>query len=121
MDKKTKTALCVFAILFLIGNVSALTMDIVDKSYLQKNEFIVTDHNGDQVANFTGQNTITLSQGKSYFIDYQPAGVFDFGSDIPEDPFFLKSIGAFFLQDKMLAGLIALCGLVMMIFGVSTK
>jgi hypothetical protein len=115
MDKKTKITLCVFAVFLLVGSVSALTLDIVDKSYLQKNEFVISDHNGDRVANFTGDHSVTVPLGKSYFIDYQPVGLFDFGEEIPEDPFFLKTITGFFLGDKVLAGLIALCGILLVL------
>jgi len=116
MDKTTRITLCIFIISLLVGSVSALTLDIVDKSYLQKNEFTITDQNGERVANFTGDKTITLPQGKAYFIDYQPVGLFDFGTEVKGDPFYLNLILGFFLQPKVLAGLIALCGLVIILW-----
>lgn len=116
MDTTTRSALCLFTILFIIvSNVSALTLDIVDKSYLLKNEYTISDQNGAQVTAFTGDNTVTVSQGKSYFIDYQPMGIFDFGKDISGDPFYLKTLTDFLNQKNMLSGIIALCGVVLLI------
>jgi hypothetical protein len=119
MDQNRKTVLCIFTLLLLCVSVSALDLDIVDKSYLQKNEFVITDQDGDVVANFTGDHSVSLPQGKSYFIDFKPAGLFDFGDNLPSDPFFLNTIAGFFLRDKMLAGLIALVGLLMMLGALS--
>lgn len=115
MDEKTKPVLCILILFLLCGSVSALDLDIIDKSYLQKNEFVITDQDGIVVANFTGDNSLTLPQGKSYFIDFRPIGVFDFGENLPGDPFFFGAIGNFIWREKQLAGLIALAGLVLLI------
>jgi len=115
MDRKAALILLgIFSISLLVAGVSALTLDFVDHSYLKKNEFNITDQDGNVISVFTGSGSVTVPQGKSYFIEYKPVGMFSFGDDLPADPFYLGALFGYFSNKDILAGLVALIGLVIL-------
>jgi hypothetical protein len=111
MDGKQKFTVSVFALFLLVSVVSGATFSFIDDSYLGNNRITITDQNGGQVANFSGNASgISLPPGVSYSIGYVPSGFFDLADETPSTwPSLYSTVN---LVDKNLAGIAALIGII---------
>lgn len=112
LEGKHKILILAFGLLLLIiSTVSAATISIVDDSYLGQNQFTITDQNGIELTNFTGPGPeVTLPQGKSYSLGYEPRGLFDLADETASTwPSMAKTLA---FADKNIAGILAVLGVV---------
>lgn len=113
MERQRKRIVSIFVILFLvclvITPVSSVTVEFVDKAYMNNNDYSITDNTGASVTSFNGSTTKTLVAGKSYSVLFKPAGLFDFSDE--KDGSFTSLNTTFGFFGDNLAGLIVLGGL----------
>jgi len=117
MERQHKSIICIFLIFILAAMViepaAAVTVSFVDDAYLKANDYTITDQAGTTIANWSGSSTVTLPEGRSYSVRYNPNGLFDLSKKSPGD---FSSIGItmdFFKQ--YLAGLIVIGAIICMV------
>ena len=112
MERKNELTLRIFLVILLltvITPVSAASFSFIDGAYLDQNDYTITDNYGTTVTNFTGDATVTLNGGKSYSINFQPRGLFDFSEQQPGNLTYPGSVIGFFKTN--IAGVVCLLGI----------
>lgn len=117
MERQTNFTACILLILFLLVTaivpVSAVSLEFVDSSYLEQNDYIITDNSGTPVTNITGDSTVSLTMGKAYIINFKPRGLFDFSEQTPGNLTYPNEIIEF-LQENLTA-IICLFGIMFIV------
>ncbi len=114
MERHKTFIVSIFVISLLLSlvivPVSSVTVEFVDKAYMNNNDYTITDNTGASVTSFNGSTTTTLIPGKSYSVLFKPAGLFDFSDE--QDGSFTSLGTTFGFFGNNIAGLICLCGLI---------
>ncbi len=105
-ENRIASIFLIFLLMSVIVPASAVSVSFVDSSYLEQNDYLITDNYETTVANFTGDSTVTLNGGRSYNIDFRPRGLFDLTEQQPEGLTVFDRVFPFLSQN--LAALIVL-------------